>query len=529
MVDVRPWDGDVTIDGAGARDLVVVNAEGAAGARVHVNDTGATGVSDELYVNGTSVGELATIGTATSPARGVITLAPASYANTIVVDHRGLERVTVATFEGDDRVAVNAIGVDLRVLAGGGDDDVAVGSNAQGVGTVLHQHGRHRRPDPRSPADHRRQRRRHALGRRQRRHVGQHRLADRQLHRGPRHAVRRRRDRRHRLPELRGARDRARVGRRHVHDPQHAPAGTTTVTDANGGNDTINIRTIDGADDDRHRRRHGHRPRSAASRRRPAGVLTGIRANLEIAGGTGADSIFVDDIGTTADHIGVLTPDVLAGLGMILGGSAPAAAIPSLVQVVEVANAVDGRFRLGIGAAFTDELDFDASAEKVRIALEGLPQIGAGDVAVTKAGTRWTIAYRGALAGAAGRALAPLALVQSTLFALVARPGGAGGRHLGVRHDRRPHPLHRLRGDDARPRPGPRRAQRRRHARPARRRSTPAGADDRVMVETTGGDDARQRPGRRRLAARQRRCPPCPTRSTASPASSRSTAARAPT
>ena len=71
-------------------------------------------------------------------------------------------------------------------------------------------------------------------------------------------------------------------------------------------------------------------------------------------------------------------------------------------------GAVDGRFALTVaGLGTTGQLAFDATAAEVRLALEAL--VGAGNVVVTKAGSRWTIAWAGALAGAgrAGRARSP--------------------------------------------------------------------------------------------------------------------------
>ena len=55
---------------------------------------------------------------------------------------------------------------------------------------------------------------------------------------------------------------------------------------------------------------------------------------------------------------------------MTLGGSAPR---PSLVQVVTVLGAADGRFTLTVaGLGTTAQLDFDATAAKVQAALEAL-------------------------------------------------------------------------------------------------------------------------------------------------------------
>ena len=420
-IDVRPWRGDVTLDTKGRTgllsELVVINAEGAAGARVHVIDTG-TSDFDELVVNGTAVGELVILDVLGGPTRGSAVITPAAYGNTIEIDFRGVERMTLSTLGGDDKVGIRRVDVDTRVLTGNGADDVAVGTNAGGGTTFTNTGGTLDDIDALLSI----------VG-----GAGVNTLSiddggDTSDNAGTLTATR--------ISGLDTAAGVNYLGFDSLAialgsgsdtftiESTHAGPGRSTSVTGADGDDTINVRTIDGPTTiDTGAGTDTVRIGSLASA--AGGVLSGIRANVEIAGGSGSDSVFVDDTGTTADRIGVLTPDLLAGLGMVLGGSAPAADIPSLVQVVEVANAVDGRFRLTVdGVAFTDELDFDASADKVRIALEGLPQIGAGDVAVTKAGTRWTIAYRGALAGAAGRALAPLALAQSALFPLVARPGG---------------------------------------------------------------------------------------------------------
>ena len=108
------------------------------------------------------------------------------------------------------------------------------------------------------------------------------------------------------------------------------------------------------------------------------------------------DTLYVDDAATLLDRIGVVTSSTISGLGMTHG-----APTPNFVQVVTVLGAVNGRFTLTVaGYATTDQLAFDATAAQVQAALAA--RVGAGNVIVTKAGGRWTVAWTGALAGLPG-------------------------------------------------------------------------------------------------------------------------------
>ena len=185
-------------------------------------------------------------------------------------------------------------------------------------------------------------------------------------------------------------------------DSTHAGAFRTTSLATWAGNDTVIVRTISGptsidtgTGDDT--------VRVSSTITGTGGALTGITAALTLTGSTGGnDRLFVDDAATTTDVIGVLTDLSLVGVGMTLGGSG---ALGNLVQVLSVLGAADGRFTIGIaGVGTTVQLDFDATAATVQQALEAL--LGAGNVVVAKAGGRWTVAYQGALSGAAGWAKA---------------------------------------------------------------------------------------------------------------------------
>ena len=201
-------------------------------------------------------------------------------------------------------------------------------------------------------------------------------------------------------------------------DSTHAGAFRTTSLATWAGNDTVIVRTISGptsidtgTGDDT--------VRVSSTITGTGGALTGITAALTLTGSTGGnDRLFVDDAATTTDVIGVLTDLSLVGVGMTLGGSG---ALGNLVQVLSVLGAADGRFTIGIaGVGTTVQLDFDATAATVQQALEAL--LGAGNVVVAKAGGRWTVAYQGALSGAAGWAKAMMTVTSLGLITAASTP-----------------------------------------------------------------------------------------------------------
>ena len=72
-----------------------------------------------------------------------------------------------------------------------------------------------------------------------------------------------------------------------------------------------------------------------------------------------------------------------------------------------------GRFTLRVGTFESVRLDYDATAAKVKTALQRILEQAAGvavgafaqALTVTKAGGSWVVSYTGALAGAVGRGL----------------------------------------------------------------------------------------------------------------------------
>ncbi len=147
------------------------------------------------------------------------------------------------------------------------------------------------------------------------------------------------------------------------------------------------------------------------------GTLNEIVGLLTIdGGGGGTDLLWVDDTGDGLKNIGSLSSTTLAGLGMTL---TPFGTRPGVIQVVTVRNAVDGRFQLRIGSQLTTELDWDATQDEVRAALEALPAVGTGNVTVSRVGDTYVVTYIGALAGQPGWDLAPLEAVTGAEFALI--------------------------------------------------------------------------------------------------------------
>ena len=194
----------------------------------------------------------------------------------------------------------------------------------------------------------------------------------------------------------------------------HAGPARTTTVEGGIGNDQIYVQTIDGP------------TTVAGDRLAPAatagsntiivgslapnlgGTLSGIHAYLDIIGGEtiggqpGQNSLIVDDTGDTSAQISTLRDSQLLGAGMTMTPSTDpgGAALGDLTQAVTVTNAVSGDFTLTVGGQQTTPLPFDADAATVQAALEAL--LGVGNVAVSKSGNVYVVAFQSALAGAAG-------------------------------------------------------------------------------------------------------------------------------
>ena len=131
------------------------------------------------------------------------------------------------------------------------------------------------------------------------------------------------------------------------------------------------------------------------------GVLDLIAAYVKVDGGTGSDSLQVDDTGDSSGDIGYLTADRIAGLGMTVD-SGHTAAKPA--WVVTVVGGADGGFTLTIGGVTTAAIAFDASPKVVEDAINAV--LGAGTVSVSRSpltrgtGTTYLIRWTGSFTGA---------------------------------------------------------------------------------------------------------------------------------
>ena len=156
---------------------------------------------------------------------------------------------------------------------------------------------------------------------------------------------------------------------RFVIDDTHA--GATTLN-TGAGNDEVNIRRISG--------------------------------HTFVNTGAGTDTVNVHNTGQSlVDLHGLLTVsgDIpQAGVVNLANGSP---AIGSLVKAVDAiqrltVDATGGTFTLALGGQITGNLAWNITAAALQSALEGLSSIGAGNVQVTKAGSVYRIAFKGALA-----------------------------------------------------------------------------------------------------------------------------------
>ncbi len=396
----RAWTGDATLTPLGGNDVVRVELRDALGTRVHVTDSAGT---DRLEVWGTSLRDDLVVDV--TGGRGQVRrVLPGGAADQSAVDHLGVELVEIRTLGGGDRVAVRRMAVEHLVELGEGDDLLAVGTRAAigfdattwpnsggllddidarltvdggsgpGSFTGLDLLTVDDTGDPTANTGVLTSTTITGLGLAS---AGITYLAFEDL-----------------TIALGSGGDTLTV------DSTHAGPVRPTVIHTNAGADLVVIRTISGplavftgSEDDT--------VRVSSTATGIGGAISGITALLTVDGGTGTnDRLFVDDVATSSPVIGVVTDRSISGLGMTLGGSA---ARPSLVQVVTVQGAVDGRFTLTVaGIGTTSQLDYDATAAQVRRALEALPGIDPGDVVVARAGGRWAITWAGALAGEAG-------------------------------------------------------------------------------------------------------------------------------
>ncbi len=396
-----PWTGTAYLDAGPGDDLVRVELTRSTGLAVHVLDTSG---SDRLVVQGSTAPDDLILDTVASPPTdtGANRIRRVSFSSAGVltllgtITHSGVELVEINTLTGGDRIAVRALQVETRIATGEHTDRIAVGSNAAGTGTTdtawTNTGGTVNDVDAKLTV----------VG-----GTGPGPITGSDLL-----AVDDTGDTAANTGELTfdwitglgmavGVTysgfefltiDLGSGGDTFTIHSTHA--GNTALT-SNNGADAVIVRSVSGvtsvatgAGDDT--------VRISSTLTGIGGDLVGIDAPLSITGGADTDTLYVDDAATVVDRIGVVTGTTIAGLGMT-GGSPK----PSLVQVVTVLGATDGRFALAVaGVGTTGQLAFDTSAARMQELLEAL--VGTGNVLVTKAGGRWTVAWTGALAGPAG-------------------------------------------------------------------------------------------------------------------------------
>ncbi|HEX5857107.1 MAG TPA: hypothetical protein VFY91_03265, partial [Microbacterium sp.] len=419
----NPWTGTAFLDAGAGNDLVRIELTRSTGMAVHVKDSAGT---DRLEVWGSTAPDDLIVDVVAAPTAGTeanrirrVSFDGAGVMTTLgSITHSGVELVEIRTLTGGDRVAVRAIQVEHRISTGEHTDRVAVGSNAAGAGTTSgawtntggtvngisaalvidggNGPGAATGTDLLSIDD-------TGDGAANTGELTSTTITGLGMSAGVTYAA---------FEQL--TIDLGSGGDTFTVHSTHA--GTTALT-TNDGADVVVIRTVSGATTV-HTGAGADTVRISSTLSGIGGVLTGITAPLTLTGGTGADTLSLDDAATVLDRVGVLTGTAISGLGMT--GGMP---VPTLVQVVTVLGAVDGRFAITVaGFGTTAQLAFDATAAQVRAALEAL--VGTGNVVVTKAGGRWTIAWAGALAGAAGRART-ISLTAVAGHALVPAAGGS--------------------------------------------------------------------------------------------------------
>src|SRR5262249_15565387 len=163
---------------------------------------------------------------------------------------------------------------------------------------------------------------------------------------------------------------------------------TTTVNTARG-NDTVNVRKVsgqttlslgDGADTVNV---------GTLAPVRGGGTVDQILALLTVSGDAGTDTLNVDNSASTANQVGILTDSTLTGLGMLSVNE---------VQTITVPRSA-GSYMLTFLGINTSLLSFDASAAAVQAALEALPGIGHGNVAVSRVDHVYIVTFQGDLTG----------------------------------------------------------------------------------------------------------------------------------
>ncbi len=409
---VTGWHGVVSIDAQGGDDLIAVSTRDSVGSHVYVS--GGTG-NDQLVVDGTDLREDVTLDDS-SAFDYTERITSAQWSPTkqppTVIDQTGVDTVLVRTYGGGDRVLVRRLptGTPHTIDTGAGDDQVAVGDTAAftGPGDLAVTHDGGTLNEIRSGLT--------VLGGSGTDTLSFDDSGDTAANTGVlsralltglglASAGAAYLDQEWLDVDLGSGNDRLDVLSTHGEAGLPVRTKRTDIT-TGAGNDTVNVQTIDGPTSVD--LGSGSNTVNVGSRApvTSGGTLDGIRAHLVLTALDGNDTLNVDDSGTALhDRVGAIQATRITGLGTTFNSSWTnldgSLALPDVVQVVRVRNAMSGRFRLTVaGLGTTTDLDFDATAAQVQTALEAL--VGAGNVLVTKASDAWMVSYRAALGGAAG-------------------------------------------------------------------------------------------------------------------------------
>jgi hypothetical protein len=101
-------------------------------------------------------------------------------------------------------------------------------------------------------------------------------------------------------------------------------------------------------------------------------------------------------------------------LGPYVNAGAPSNGVDEVQTITPSAAPASGTYKLRFDGFTTSALDFDASAAEVQTALNALPSVGAGGVAVTLADGVYTVTFSGA--AVAKRAQNSISVVDSALL-----------------------------------------------------------------------------------------------------------------
>lgn len=139
QIPVSDWTGKATLDNRGnatldetgfLNELYIINLVGIGGTQVAVRDSGEGSGTDEIIVNDTNESDVITLNAVGSGENrtGAAVFDSASAPSVDIVTFRAIERVTLNALGGDDRLISNDTAAVTVVNLGGGDDAIVIGT-----------------------------------------------------------------------------------------------------------------------------------------------------------------------------------------------------------------------------------------------------------------------------------------------------------------------------------------------------------------------------------------------------------------